>query len=341
MGEALSGAVRSASLLASRYTLIVTNPPFLGKAKQSNELRAIYENASIPGGGADLATSFVQSMISRVESSGAVCFVLPDTWRFIPSYHAYRNNFLEHYSPAIVLGLGPRAFRAQLYDYPIGLLIAEVDSLRTGRKHFLKGNVAADPFALSDFILTPLHRTKLSASSLGADGVNETLLSAYARPFEGLSTGDGDRFTRKFWEQYLGAKWEYLQMRPTRTRLWAGTEEVFLWEDGRGELAKSSGARVQGLAAWGQSGVLVERQRSLRVTLYTGQAFFKTSVVIVPSNPADCAAVWAFCKSDEYRMSVRSIDPRVGIATSAIVNVPFDVEFWRGVAAAAGPLPEP
>lgn len=340
IGDAMTGIVRSADLLSRKYTLIATNPPFLGRSKQSNELQIVCEFLT-RSEGVDLATAFVQSMSSRLEEGGSICVVLPDTWRFIPSYSMYRREFLRVYSPILILGLGSRAFRAQLYDYPIGLLIAKNVNAKLERHDFVKGDVIVDADNLGDFLDVDWQCAPIAEAGIGASSGQFALLGAFARPFEGLSTGDGDRFTRKFWEQLYSDRWECLQMRPTRTQVWGGTEEVFLWEEGQGELAQNPGARIQGMRAWNQKGVLVERQKSLRASLYTGKPFFKTSVVIVPTRAADLPALWAFCSSDEYGEMVRSIDPRVGIATSATVKVPFDVERWREVAAESDPLPDP
>ncbi len=52
-------------------------------------------------------------------------------------------------------------------------------------------------------------------------------------------------------------------------------------------------------------------------------------------------AVWQFCSSEQYPGYVRQLDHKIGVTAHTLAKVPFDVEYWRGVAEAAGPLPEP
>ena len=80
---------------------------------------------------------------------------------------------------------------------------------------------------------------------------------------------------------------------------------------------------------------------SLRAALYVGQAFQKSTVVVRPYDPSLLAPIWHFCDSGMHKARVLAFERRIGIATSSIVSVPFDVEYWRAVAEAAGPLPEP
>jgi hypothetical protein len=71
---------------------------------------------------------------------------------------------------------------------------------------------------------------------------------------------------------------------------------------------------------------------SLRATVYAGGAFQKKTVAVIPHDPTLTAAIWAFCSSGEHKEEVSRIDRRIGLATSAIVDVPFDVDRWRAVA---------
>jgi hypothetical protein len=169
-----------------------------------------------------------------------------------------------------------------------------------------------------------------------------TLLNSVASSVEGMSTGDGARYQRAFWElDCVGPEWTLYQAAPAITKAYGGLEWVVLWEDGRGALASDPGARVQGLQAWGQPGILVERMSSLRASIYMGQAFQKTTVVVKPSDPSLLPAIWHFCASGQHKDAVLAIERRIGIATSAIINVRFDPEHWRRIAKAAGPMPKP
>jgi len=338
-GHQAQAITKAATYLSHQYTLVTTNPPFLGRGKQSDDVAigaTKYSQAR-----ADLSTVFVLRALELLSPVGSLAFVLPDTWRFIPAYAQFQERLISLSLPLLVVGLGPRAFETQLYDYPIGLLIA-------GRRKSPRGKVTVahcppgEPASEAAFTM-PLEQFPLTAAGLrGLRGRQAHSLRDYSEGLEGLSTGDGAQYQRKFWE-VQSAGWYHLQKRPENTKLYGGSAEVFLWENGAGDLAKAAGARIQGLDAWGKVGVLVERQSSVRSCLYLGDPFFKTSVAVVPKNPSHLEAIWAYCSSKEYQAAVRAEDPRVGIATSAITKVPFDVDHWSRVAAEEFPdgLPEP
>lgn len=326
---------RAAELLSRNYTLIATNPPFLGRAKQGDTIRTFlerwYSSAS-----ADLSTAFLMRCIDLLSPHGCLSIVTPDTWRFIPSFAKLRDDFLDSNEPRLIASLGSRPFRAQLWDYPICLTLAVAADSANDIDRVPVMTVEATPDTPQVLITGSIRRLPIDAAIRGGRARSrEPRLSDYATPYEGLSTGDGGRFTRFWWEIPPSEDWDHLQVRPEVTGLVGGAEECFLWEKGSGVLAGDPGARIQGLGAWGKSGVLVERQIGLRATAYLGTAFFKTSVAIIPHRESDLPALWHFCSSDGYREAVRERDPRVGIATSATVDVQFDIDHWRDVAAAA------
>jgi hypothetical protein len=53
------------------------------------------------------------------------------------------------------------------------------------------------------------------------------------------------------------------------------------------------------------------------------------------------SAIWAYCRSPEYREAVRRIDKKVNVVNGTLIKVPFNVKRWREAAGADGPLPTP
>jgi len=177
-----------------------------------------------------------------------------------------------------------------------------------------------------------------------AEGNAEQLLEQYAASLQGIATGDYSRFGRCFWEITCCSKlWVFQQSTVENTQVFGGREHLLLWEDGKGELAKSLSARVQGLEAWGKQGVAVAQMREIPVTFYTGEAWDNNTAVIIPYNPAHLPAIWCFCSSPEYNEAVRKIDQALKVTNASLVKVPFDLEYWQKVAAEKYPngLPEP
>ena len=81
----------------------------------------------------------------------------------------------------------------------------------------------------------------------------------------------------------------------------------------------------------------------LPVTLYNGELFDIMCTPVVPYDPSNLAAVWAYLSSPSYLAEIRKIDQKVNITNATLVKVPFDLAHWQAVAAEKYPngLPEP
>jgi hypothetical protein len=351
LGADAAGIARAADYLSQRYTLVVTNVPYLGRTGQGQVLRD-HLTASYPHASEDLATAFACRLVEFCKPHGSVAQVLPESALFLGSLEGFRRALLSSTLLHLVSLLGPGAFAGiggEVVRVALIILTSEPPSpssavhMMDASKEAYDGKSRA--LAGGAPLTSPLQQALFeSPASRIMPGVasHATLLSRVATSTEGMSTGDGARYQRAFWELgRVGPEWVLFQAAPSSTRPYGGLESVVLWEDGQGVLASDPGARVQGLQAWGQPGILVERMSSLRASIYMGQAFQKSTVVVRPSDPALLDAIWRFCESGEHKDAVLAFERRIGIATSSIVNVAFDVERWRRAAEELGPLPEP
>jgi hypothetical protein len=171
------------------------------------------------------------------------------------------------------------------------------------------------------------------------------LLNEWAEGLGGLTTGDSVRYRRQFWEIHPGEDWVLQQDAPAMTGLYEGRETAILWKSGTALIpqARGGGATIAGRIAWGKRGVGIRITGSLDATIYTGELFEHACAVLLPRNPDDLLAIWAFSTSDKYRALVREIDAKVGVTNRTLTKVPFDLEHWTKVAAEQYPdgLPEP
>lgn len=99
-----------------------------------------------------------------------------------------------------------------------------------------------------------------------------------------------------------------------------------------------------GQQAWGRAGVSVALSGDLKVTLYTGHLFDKSTAALIPSESSNLtAAIYAYCSSNQYLAAVRKIDKKIIVANGTLVKVPFDVDYWTKIAEEQYPngLPQP
>lgn len=353
MAVAAQGLAKAAEMLGGRFTLVATNVPYLGRGKQEDVLKDYCER-NHGDAKADLATCFVERCLAFCGDGGSTALVTPQNWLFLSSYTALRRRLLEELSCDFVAKLGSNAFQDMNWWAAITMLMVVTRS-RPHKQRLITGidvgsvkdqEVKAMQLALH--ALTTVSQVSQLKSPKHAitfeDLAGRRLLGELVRSVEGLSTGDGDRYLRKFWEvPRLLSGWEFFQVTPDETEHFGGLSEIVLWEQGTGELSRSEGARVQGHYAWGKRGVLISKMNRLKCCLYFGTRHDKMSAALVSESSELVPALWAFCSSEEYHRAVRAVSQKVDVATNTLVQIPFDFEQWKQIAAEKYPdgLPKP
>ncbi len=363
---AASGILAAARLLSSRFTLVCTNVPYLGREGHCEKL-ANFADDYASDASADLSTLMFHRCLRFLERDCTFALVLPQNWWVGRAYLTFRKRVLNDVTFRFAVVLGEEAWWTFGNRGPNTVLMIGDVERPNDQQSFLAIDVSSKPGApvigldSKSAILRgeptpelgiqrPVIRVQQSllAKSKGARiSVAEiragAKLSQIVSSGEGCSTGDADRFLRCFWETGIGGGWlsycgpGYAEWHHCDASL------VIHWENGTGELARSPQARMQNIQMWTQKGVLVGRVRGITATLFNGGCFSKGAVLVCPHKEADLPAVYAFLRSSQYELHVRTIDPRVSAATSILTDVPFDLSTWQTIAAKSFPngLPVP
>lgn len=359
----LVGTIRAAELLGDNYTLVVTNVPFLSRSGQGDVLKS-FSDVSYPVSKGDLATVMLQRCLELVASgddvegnpigSGTVACVTPHNWLFRDSFKELRSQLIQEIQFDILCWLGPRAFRA-ISGEVVNVTLAVLSCTDPISDHAISvldvtGAPTADTKSASLEIVgigfveqfrqmsNPDHRILSRPFSA------KSMLSDYGSAYAGITTGDYQRFGRKWWEVCLeGNTWSFQQSTVPRTLDFGGRLHVMKWDQGTGELSGFPGATIRGKSIWGKEGIAISQMGLLPVTRFTGELFDDNAAALIPLNPCDLTAIWCFCSSHEYSTEVRSVDAGNKVWNAALTQVPFDLEYWQKVAAERYPngLPEP
>lgn len=349
LGEVVGDVAVAASLLGRTYTLVLTNVPYLQRQSMA-PLLVEYVDQYHPLAKADLATAFVERCLTLAGKDGCVAVVTPQQWLFLGSYKHLRQHLLRQHGIRAVARLGKGAF-GQISGEVVNVVLSIIDGNSPIDDSFMGINAVNAPgvdgkiLAIRDGApvtvsqksqyLNPDSRITLTEID------TSSLLQAHASGLNGTTTGDYPRYGRKFWEIQDFEKWAFQQSTVPSTMAYGGREHVVLWCNGSGPLQADIGATIRGKAALGRKGVAVSQMGKLPVSLYTGELFDNNTAVILPKDERDLPAIWAFCSSSEFNESVREIDDKMNVTNATLVKVPFDVERWRAIAEAAGPLPAP
>ena len=357
------GMARAVELLDSKYTLVITNVPFLARAKQSAVLRQFGKD-SHSAAKSDLATIFASRILRWLGESGTQALVAPQNWLFLKSYRKLREELLKLRTWNLYARLGEHAFddTQAAGGFAILNILSAQNSSSDWRMAGLKVSATRDqkPVRAAEKATllagsAPVHLARQTDQLKNPDAIilmhpigDQALLSAVAHGHQGIATGDQPCFGRKFWEvgeSGWACVWAPQQSTVRETIHYGGREHVLHEETARAEKRAFNRAKAyvsRGRGIWRNRGIGVSQIGTLPVTLYTGEKFDNNVSGIGPLDK-DRPAIWAFCSSPAYARTVREMDQALKVTNATLVKVPFDLDHWREVAKQQYPhgLPEP
>lgn len=347
---AARGMADAALLLSRKYTLQATNVPFLGRLEQTKQL-VTYIDRNFAEGRADLSTAMLLRQLSLMEEGGSLATVTKQEWCFLTSYTAFRRHFLNRYRLDFVVFLGEEAWVAFGKRGPLATLSTWSDT-RGGdikaERHFTCDATKLDDIEKKqrfiatgalEFVAQSAQLANPDSRITAKEGAESVLLEKYSRAYQGISTGDADRYRHKFWEnEELWGSWRPLRSTTSTNTLYSGCENIVYWGQDRSHFAA-----MRGQECFGRIGVALSQMRHLPASLYFGEAFDGNVSAVVPSDQSLVAAIFEYMSSPEYKEEVRKIDLKKNVTNATLAKVPIDIKRWKALADAKYPdgLPEP
>lgn len=349
---AARGMTDAASLLHRKYVLQTTNVPYLGRSKQNRDLADFIER-HYPEGRADLATAMLQRMKGLSESGGTYASVSPQNWLFLESYRSFRVEILQKSKFDFLAILGSGAFETISGEVVSVALFSATDNTPNETASFagidagFVTSASRKSDALASMVINRIEQmTQLAnpgAIILPERVSQKNLIRDFADTYEGMSTGDNDRYRVCFWE--VEPNWNIWSpyITPPTSEIYSGRNFFVRWENGLGTLSRERGARIQGQPAWETTALAVSVVSRLRPVIKGPYPHEKTTVAIVPRDKHNITALLCYLLDDEYSKNIRKINRKVAVSTGSIASVPFDKERWKEVAASRFPdgMPEP
>lgn len=340
---AARGIAQAADMLCQEYHLVVTNVPYLKRSKQNQLLRDFCKRQHSDAQ-EDLATVFLDRSLSLCAPGGTVCVVLPQNWLFLTSYQRFRERLLKEHTWNLIGRLGPKAFQTQMWDFNVQLLMITRGQGKALGEHMISGIDVSrypsfvekeDKISTEPIVCIRQHNQirNPDAAIQFEETADTARLSEYAYCYQGSGLADIARFRRFFWEVMPYApKWVLHQSSPTGVTEYSGLKFITLWEEGNGALVRSPQVTLRGRKAWKKKGVACAWMGNLPASLYGGWLFDNSAAVIVPNRETDLAAIWCYCSSSGFNEDVRAINQKLQVANATMVKVPFDLDYWAGVA---------
>lgn len=351
IGIAAQGMARTAEILVGHYHLVITNVPYLDRAKQGGVLKDFCATL-YPHSQKNLACVFLERCLEFCTKGGTTAIVMPQNWLFLGTYKKLREKLLKNDTWHLIALLGAKAFQTPMWDFNVQLLVLsrEKDS-KAGRRSLISSLDASKPRKpaekaqlLRSGDIGRLEQAKQLENPDAAIRLVESdtraLLMEVAWCYQGVSTGDSDRFIQCFWEQNRLTSWfDYLESAPSVTSLFHGKSWIIAWN----ATQSFPGSAIRGREAWGRQGIILGQMSNLPASLYLGRRFPNKAPVIVPHKASHLAALWVFCSSDVFVKELRKINQKLSVDNGYVSKVPFDVKYWEQVADEKYPngLPKP
>lgn len=359
IGVVAKGLVKAAELMAFKYDWIITNPPYLTRGKQ-NVILKDYCESNYSEGKYDLANVFLERCIKYSNKNGIVQIVMPQNWLSQPRYKNQRKKLLNIVDWKLIARLGEGGFDSSQAAGAFVILFTlqnrfpNRQSILASLDAGLENGPESKSQSLTYLKVKLLIQSKLKDnpdSVIRLDDIStEETIGNYATCVEGLSTGDGQRFIKKFWEIAAPRKdWTPFIQNVIETCLYGGREDYLFWENGKGVLRSFESAHnfpskyMKGFKVLGNVGLRITQMREARVTLYTGEIFGKSGGTLVLKDNSLLPALWCFASTSEFDEHAQKINPAIYKPVGTYLKIPFDKVRWISKAAAEFPngLPKP
>lgn len=217
INEKLKPLIKVAKIIENKYSIVVTNPPYINSSYLSTNLKRYMEKEYKDYKG-DIFSTFIYHNIQLGEKNSYSAFMTPYVWMFISSYLKLREYIINNHSIDTLVQLeysaleeaivplctftiknfkqgGNGAF-IKLTDYKGGMEVQEEQYLKsiklntnlyiTNINKFNKLPSKVIGYWVSDYFINIFDDNKK--------------LSDYAQPRQGLATGNNNKFLRLWWE---------------------------------------------------------------------------------------------------------------------------------------------
>ena len=357
---AAAGMARAAEILTGRYTLVVTNVPFLARGKQGPRLRKFAETHHGEAKG-DIATVFASRIFRWLGDHGTQALVTPQNWLFLTSYRKLRERLLKNRTWNVVARLGTKAFDTPMWDFNVMLVVLsagkpepdwEMAGLDVSSPWGQPPIRAAEKARLlecgSDVIkLIQADQLKNPDAAVVLQEVPDLPpINRVAEVFYGSKPGRTAQVTRMFWEVGRVCShgvWQLMHSSPgSSDQYYSGQSKLCLSL----RAIKDQGITefgVRGREAWRRSGVVFSKMSRLPSVVYCGHFFDDNTYSIVPRENTVLPALFSFVRSREFPSTLRAVNQKLNVTRALVSQVPFDLDHWTRVAAERYPtgLPEP
>ncbi|GAA2435252.1 BREX-1 system adenine-specific DNA-methyltransferase PglX [Mycolicibacterium llatzerense] len=370
--ERADAVVRQAEVLAATYHVAVANPPYMGSGNMEPVL-ANFAKREYPLAKIDLYAMFIDRCFDLVDSAGAVAMVTQDSWMFLGDYSKYRAWLLKHGSVATLAHLGTSAFdtisgevvstvafvadtnkRGAAQSIFVRAVDVEGEAKATVLRGVAAGSEAQRAYvrSVSDFLDVPNTPVIYWASDDEIAALRKgPYLGELLQAREGLTTGNNDRFLRRWYEisqrkvgfgiksaadgVTSGARWFPYQKGGSSRRWYGNFDFVVDWEND-GERVQANIDEATGRVRSHNYNGTYGFKRGLTWSSISGDGFAVRHVegsfmfdtkgpMAFPHRPDELPVLEGFLNSSTATQFMRLLAPRLDFKLGHVLSLPIRV----------------
>lgn len=126
---------KQALLLANKYDIVVTNPPYLNSSYMEASLKQ-YVDKEYKEYKSDLFSCFIDQSSSFTKTEGLIGFICPYVWMYLQSYSKLRNYVIDNLNIESLIQLEYNAFGPAVV--PIGTFVLRNKLIRNSQGSYIK-----------------------------------------------------------------------------------------------------------------------------------------------------------------------------------------------------------
>ena len=203
-------------LLAQKYDVVCTNPPYMGK-KSLNSTMSEYLRKHYPKGKTDLYTAFILRCQELTKQNGYTAMITIHTWMFISSYADLRKELISNSMFTSMVHCGAGTFE-ELNSFNVlsTAFVTNKSSVKNYMATYIRlASYYNTPDKLNnynnlnnryivnkeEFEIIPNNPIVYWISCVARNAFNiAKQVREYAEPKQGLATGDNEKFVRYWFE---------------------------------------------------------------------------------------------------------------------------------------------
>ncbi|MBZ1516575.1 BREX-1 system adenine-specific DNA-methyltransferase PglX [Leuconostoc mesenteroides] len=221
MQQTLRNMLPVAKILSSRFTIAITNPPYMQASKMPKDLKA-YVTSNYVDSKSDLFAVFIERIAKFVGSNGLYAMITQHQWMFLSSFERLRDK-INKQSIINMAHLGTKAFEeiggevvqttafvmqnTQMSDY-VGAFVRLVDYDSQKKKQVAYLNAVNSTESKNVYRTNQSNFSKIPGSPIAywaSDNLLQdfeigTRMDELVDPRQGLATADNNRFLRQWFE---------------------------------------------------------------------------------------------------------------------------------------------